>query len=82
MLVDALRVQGMVSVRQERWEAAERAFEEGLSLARSTPFPYAEARMPEQMGRLEEALAIFQRLGAQKDIERTAESREKGRTYL
>jgi hypothetical protein len=51
------------------------------------PFPYAEARILVQMAdvhkqrgeqeqareRLEEALTIFQRLGARKDIERTEE---------
>jgi adenylate cyclase len=84
-LVEALRVQGMVCARQRRWEEAERAFREGLELARSMPYPYAEARLLEEESRLhqqlgeseparqqlEEALAIFQRLGALKDVERT-----------
>ena len=84
-LLEALRVLGMVYVRQERFEEAGRAFQEGLELARSLPFPYAEARILYHLGllerqrgeleraqeRLEEALAIFRRLGAGKDVERT-----------
>lgn len=66
-LADALWIQGMVLVRQAE---AERALDEGLKLAVSQPYPYAEGRILEQMGRMEEALAIFQRLGAKKDIER------------
>ena len=69
-LVDALRVQGMVLLNQEQHEEAERAFQEGLEVARSLPYPYAEARILEQMNKTEEALAIFRRLGAKKDIER------------
>jgi tetratricopeptide (TPR) repeat protein len=84
VLVHALWVQAMVATRQGRWEDAERTLEEGLALARSMPYPYAEARllhvygqMHAQMGepvpareRLQEALAIFRRLGARKDAER------------
>jgi tetratricopeptide (TPR) repeat protein len=83
-LVDALRVQAMVATRQEQWEDAERTLEEGLSLARRMPYPYAEGRLLHAYGqmhvakgepgparqRLEAALAIFQRLGARKDAER------------
>jgi hypothetical protein len=83
VLVDALRVQGMVAMRLAHWEEAAWALEEGLSLARSMPYPYAEARLLHlssrlhaQVGkaeaareRLTTALAIFQRLGARKDIE-------------
>ena len=72
-LVDALRVQGMVLTRLQQKDEAAAALEEGLTLARSLPSPYAEARILEQLGRREEALAIFQRLGAQKDIERMAQ---------
>jgi tetratricopeptide (TPR) repeat protein len=80
-LVDALRVQAMVALRQERWTEAEAALREGLSLARDMPYPYAEARLLQVYGelhlhkaepepareRLEAALAIFQRLGARRD---------------
>jgi tetratricopeptide (TPR) repeat protein len=84
-LVDALRVQAMVLIRQERYEEAQRSLDEGIELARSLPFPYAEARLLFEEGvmrmrrgevesgrdRLKEALAIFRRLGAPGDIERT-----------
>jgi ATP/maltotriose-dependent transcriptional regulator MalT len=83
-LVEAQRVQAMVAIRQGRWEEAERALEEGLTLARSMPYPYGEARLLHVYGqmhvaegepgpareRLKAALAIFQRLGARKDAER------------
>jgi tetratricopeptide (TPR) repeat protein len=84
-LVDALRVQARVAARQGRWEEAERTLEEGLALVRSMRYPYAEAgllhayglmhvqkgeREP-ALGWLEAALAIFQRLGARKEAERT-----------
>ncbi len=69
-LADALRVQGMVLRRQGREEEAAPILAEGLGLARELPYPYAEARILEQMGQVEEALAIFRRLGAQKDVER------------
>jgi hypothetical protein len=80
-----LWLQGLVASRQGRWEDAITAVEEGLSLARSMPFPYMEARtlqvyglMHRQKGepkpareRLEAALALFRRLGAHKDVEQT-----------
>jgi tetratricopeptide (TPR) repeat protein/transcriptional regulator with XRE-family HTH domain len=85
LLVDALRVAAMVATQQGRWEEAEGACQEGLSLARQMGYPYGEARLLQvygevqaQMGqrgpaadRLEAALAIFRRLGARKDVERT-----------
>jgi tetratricopeptide (TPR) repeat protein len=87
-LVDALRVQAMVASRQERWAEAEHSLEEGLTLARSMPYPYAEARLlcvdgemhmqkeePDQARkRLAAALAIFRRLRARKDAERTEQA--------
>jgi hypothetical protein len=83
-LVDALRVQALLAIRKQRWTAAEQALEEGLTLARGMPHPYAEARLlhlygalhmqkgePEQVrARLEGARAIFRRIGARRDIER------------
>jgi hypothetical protein len=77
-LVDALRLQAMVLTRQERWDEVEQSLEEGLTLARQMPYPYAEARLLHAYGemhlkrgegeaareRLEAALAIFRRLGA------------------
>ena len=87
-LVDALRVQAMIAIRQERWAEAEAALEEGLSLAQDMPYPYVEARLLHVYGemhlqkgesglareRLEAALTIFWRLGARKDAERAQEA--------
>jgi adenylate cyclase len=86
-LVDALWVQSMALMRQGQYEEAEGAASEGLALARSMPYPYGEARILVQMAalhkqragpepareRLEEALALFRRLGARKDVEQTEE---------
>jgi tetratricopeptide (TPR) repeat protein len=83
VLVDALRIQAMVAGRQGQWEAAVASLDEGLTLARSMPYPYAEGRLllvyselhieqrepARACERLEGALAIFRRLGACKDIE-------------
>jgi tetratricopeptide (TPR) repeat protein len=83
-LVDALRVQAMVASRQGHWSEAADALEEGISLARSMPYPYAEARLLYVNGQLhaqkgeqeparewlDTALAIFRHLGARKDAER------------
>lgn len=69
-LVNALRVLGMVLVQQGRVEDAGTVLNEGLALARSLPYPYAEARILVEMGTLDAALAIFQLLGAAMDIER------------
>jgi predicted ATPase/DNA-binding XRE family transcriptional regulator len=87
-LVDALRVQAMVAIRQQRRTDAEQALEEGLTLARSMPYPYAEARLLHVYGalhlqqnepgrgapRLKTALAIFRRLGARWDAAQVEEA--------
>jgi tetratricopeptide (TPR) repeat protein len=84
LLAEILWLQALVATRQQHWEEAESALEEGLSLTRSMLYPYMEARTlwvygvlhsekgePEPAReRLEAALAIFRRLGAQKDAER------------
>jgi len=84
MVVEALRVQAMIALRLEQWDMAARSLEEGLPLARSMPYPYAEARLLQLYGelhtatgkpaaareRLEAARAIFARLGAWRDTER------------
>jgi hypothetical protein len=84
-LADALRVQGLVAIKQQRWLEAARSLEEGLALAQRVGYPYAEARLLHVDGllhvqqgeseaarvRLEAALALFRRLGARKDVERT-----------
>lgn len=85
LLPEALRVLGMVRARQGRWDEAQTAFQESISLARSLPYPYVEARALVEYGitqvhhgELEQAreplgaaMAIFRRLGAKKDVERT-----------
>ena len=82
-LAEALRVQALLALRQERWVEAERALDEGLALAEQMPYPYAEGRLLHLYGRmhgrkgergpalerLEAALMIFQRLGARRDME-------------
>jgi tetratricopeptide (TPR) repeat protein len=85
LLTEVLWLQSLVASRQGHWDAATTAVEEGISLARLMPFPYAEARTLQVYGlmycqkgesqaareRLEPALAIFRRLGARKDVEHT-----------
>jgi adenylate cyclase len=84
-LIEALRVQGMVLRCLCRTEEAQAILGEGRALARDLPFPYDEARFLHQLGllqkaaghetaarqHLEEARAIFRRLGARKDAELT-----------
>ncbi|MGH2449357.1 MAG: AAA family ATPase [Chloroflexota bacterium] len=82
-LADALRINGMILVCLDRIDDARAAFSEGLDLAVSSGYLYAEGRTREQIGLLEtesnpdnsaaalqEALALYRRLGASKDIER------------
>jgi tetratricopeptide (TPR) repeat protein/DNA-binding XRE family transcriptional regulator len=87
-LVDALRVQALVAIRQGQWHEVVQALEEGITLAHSMPYPYGAARLLHVSGgmhlqkgelgpareRLEAALAIFRRLGARKDIERVEQA--------
>jgi len=84
VLAEALRVQALVALRQEDDDAAARALEEGVALARGIPYPYAEARLLHVDGRrrasagrtgpareqLEAARAIFRRLDARRDAAR------------
>jgi predicted ATPase len=83
-LQDGQRVQGMVLARQGHWEEAESTFDEAAQLAGEMPYPYAEARTRAEHGLLaghrdrrtqaqallEQAAAIFQRLGAARDVQR------------
>ena len=76
-LVQALRVQALVLSKQERWEEAEQALQEALTLCRGMAAPYAEARTLYTAGlvshrkgeleptrlRFEAALTILERLG-------------------
>jgi DNA-binding SARP family transcriptional activator/predicted ATPase len=84
-LLDALHVQARVAIARKRWHDAAQALQRALALARSMPYLYAEASMLYTHGellahqgqrekavqQLSEALAIFRRLGAVKDAERT-----------
>jgi ATP/maltotriose-dependent transcriptional regulator MalT len=86
-LVEALRVAALIALRQGRPADAAACLDEALPLARAMPYPYAEARLLAAYGslhverdapevarqHLEAALAIFQRLGAGKDVEHTAQ---------
>ncbi|MGH2447457.1 MAG: tetratricopeptide repeat protein, partial [Chloroflexota bacterium] len=83
-LPDTLRALGLLRRRQGRPDEAARALTEGLEVARGIPYPYAEARILADLGELlmdrgetrearehlDEALGIFERLGAAKDVER------------
>jgi tetratricopeptide (TPR) repeat protein/transcriptional regulator with XRE-family HTH domain len=84
-LVGVLRVRAMIAIPQGHWREAAAALSEGLALARGMPYPYGEARLLQVAGTLHgvmaervaarkplrEALTIFQRLGAPRDIEWT-----------
>jgi tetratricopeptide (TPR) repeat protein len=85
---DALRVQGLLRTAQGRREEAHHAFADALALTQFMGTPWYESRIleaesvmhaqagePQQARRcLEEALTIFQRLGARKDVERTKQA--------
>lgn len=87
-LVGAFRVQALIALHQGDTQAAADALDEGLSLARAIPYPHREGWLLEVYGRLhqmrgepaaararlEEAAAIFRRLGAQKDLERVQQA--------
>lgn len=87
-LVDALWVEAMVLARQKRWEEAHRDLGIGLAIARAMQSEYQEARLLYEDGlvraaqedpeRAQELLAqaagIFQRLGAEPDLQRTRDA--------
>jgi ATP/maltotriose-dependent transcriptional regulator MalT len=84
VVVEALRVRSLVAVRRAEWDVAVRCLEEGLTLARDMPYPYAEARLLQVFGeldartgdvhaarrRLEAARITLQRIGANAECER------------
>jgi tetratricopeptide (TPR) repeat protein len=86
-LPDTLRVQALVAIERRQWLEAERILDGGLALTRRIGFQNAEARLLHTHGllyarkgeigaaqrHLDSALAIFQRLGAVKDMERSAQ---------
>jgi transcriptional regulator with XRE-family HTH domain/tetratricopeptide (TPR) repeat protein len=75
--VDALRVEALIRITQQRWPEAAVALDEALERARAMPYPYAEAKALWVYGQLEaargtpkaarerfaQALAICDRLG-------------------
>lgn len=77
-LIGILRVQGVLRARQERWDETDRSLTEARWMAHAMAYPYAEARALHAHGQalasagnrqaarrhLEDALAIFRRLGA------------------
>lgn len=86
--LDVLRVHALIMMRKEWWADAARTLDEALSLAHEVGDPYRHARLLHVCGemhvrkgesaparrQLESALAIFQRLGARKDTERTEQA--------
>jgi tetratricopeptide (TPR) repeat protein/transcriptional regulator with XRE-family HTH domain len=83
-VADALWVQAMALIQQEKWVEAQNVLDEGLAVALRIPYPYAEGRLLHVYGqmlvatgkvrsardRLEAALALFRRLGAREDVMR------------
>jgi tetratricopeptide (TPR) repeat protein len=88
--IRALEVQGMVHVRCGELDLAQAAYQEGLERARAMPFPYGQAHLLNAQGLLHrqrrdeaaaratfaEALAIAERLGAERDAIRFREQLE------
>jgi hypothetical protein len=54
-LVDALRVQAMLQIRQQHWREAQVALEEAMMLCRAMSYPYAEAKVLYVYGLLHQA---------------------------
>jgi tetratricopeptide (TPR) repeat protein len=52
VLVEALRAQARVWIKEQRWEEAERTLEEALVLCQTLPNPYAEAKTLSVLGHL------------------------------
>lgn len=79
ILIEARHVQGLLAARRGDEAAAAETWREALALARAIGFPHGEARILVEWGRLaasrphlEDALAIFERLGARPEAERAA----------
>jgi len=86
--IDAQRIQGLIMARQGRSDEAERLWSSAASQAHNMLCPYGEARILYELGllhrqqnepeqareHLEEALAIFKRLGARPYIKRTQQA--------
>ncbi|GAC1327860.1 MAG: hypothetical protein NVSMB22_19450 [Chloroflexota bacterium] len=82
--VDVLRVEGMLAAQHKRWNEAEFCLGQAISVAQKFLYPWGEARARYEQGRifaqmgkpnqarvhLEEALTIFERLGARPHVAR------------
>lgn len=81
-LAQLLLTHGMVYRSQQKWTEAEQVLQETLGLTRSMPWPLVKGRALSQLGALavrrdtheaseltNQALAIFERLGAREDAE-------------
>jgi transcriptional regulator with XRE-family HTH domain/tetratricopeptide (TPR) repeat protein len=68
--VDALRVQALLAIEEERWKDGEHALDRALALSRAMPYPYSEAK----------ALFVYGRLHAARD--RPEQAREKYQAAL
>src|SRR5262249_51243943 len=55
MLVDALRVKGLLATRQRQWEDAQAVLDEAITLCRAMPYPHAEAKALYVYGQLHTA---------------------------
>jgi hypothetical protein len=56
-LAEALRIRGLLHLRQARWPEAQAALEEALTLYRAMPAPYSEAKVLYFYGLLHRARA-------------------------
>jgi len=82
--IRALEVHGMIQARDGHYDLARATYQEGLNRAAAMPFPYGQARLLHAHGlldrqqhdhaaahaKLAQALAIFDNLGAGKDVAR------------
>lgn len=84
-LIYALRASARLALRQRRWDDARNTLEQALALVRRVDFPYCTAELLAVSGELhrargaikearemfQQALDIFKRLGARRDVEQT-----------
>jgi hypothetical protein len=54
-LVDALRIEALLAIKQRRWQEAAALLDEALAMCRAMPYPYAEAKALSVYGQLHEA---------------------------
>jgi tetratricopeptide (TPR) repeat protein len=81
-------LEGMLALRRRSWEEAEQALDRAVSLARTMPYPYQEARalytygmlaehqeeLEQTQQRLVSSLELFRQLGAAPDAARVEQS--------